>query len=483
MVFPLRDTDREGPEDDNAAAAGSASFVTAHFCGATPLGGLHCTCRYYEINAKRCSHLWAMVQYELNGSVLSFENNAAIVEAELAKYDKDFANRIAEGYIERPDTLGLHSHADGSELELPCLEDVDVGGPDSLNRPVVPGATGTRSEQHLTDPFASRPVRQANRPLPLPAQVSPHLDQSPVANKGSFEDVPRTLSSTDRWDGTAGPSSNGGAHAHSGRLTASLPFVIGDPAPESSQLEEVMNAMRSVVSQRRFDAKYAVKRKSSPGETGIIIDEPHPRPRRVDFERNVYVGLLGRDGSEAFSDVPLNPDARPPSPRGETGPIGRRHAPSRSRADPDASMSAAAFTGRPSVVKPLHPARSGKKRMQRQSRSTIALQATVQNRLHAPSGIPNSGPDCYLSALFQVLCRCGKWTAQMERACDKHGGQVVPLMILCRAWQQAVPIGGASRAPAIRSELASEPLMCSLTVMLTARTAPHRPSQRDARSQ
>jgi len=142
----------------------------------------------------------------------------------------------------------------------------------------------------------------------------------------------------------------------------------------------------------------------------------------------------------------------------EISPIGRRHRMYENESDhriepvPVADLFKP-LPGRPSHIRPLDPYRSNRGNRQRSQRSSLAIPMKKLAGIVPPTGLINSGVDCYVLALFQVLFRLPLWLDRFTTAMTEGHGRADPVLAMLSRFESLLRNDTAQPMPQLREIL------------------------------
>lgn len=294
---------------------------STQFCGKTVKGNDVCTCDYWNATGKRCVHLWAMVAYDLLGSVFEFDEHAAIIEYHL----------LSRG-------IGVPSHP-------PSVAGRKRGRPNKKQT----GVDGDRAEEEEFNEFWGEELIGGEQSL---ADSHPRMfETSPVKTSADPVTPPARLVTTVARSDASDTSADG---SPVGRR-------FGSPMSDSSEPEPIEDGPGNSATLPPSSWSH-----SNPGAP------PHVRPLQPNRATKKRDPIRTTDSPDLFA------------PTVSTTASGDRQA--------------AIGVGAPKV-----------------SRSTTGLSRRARKQVARmkPLGIQNTGNDCYILSLVQVMARVDTWDSAL----------------------------------------------------------------------
>jgi len=358
----------------------SKKKVVPHFCGSRPGGRkVFCDCDYWEQAGKRCSHLWAMESYRLHGSVLQFEERLGVVSSKL------FPKKSKEIRDDNDEEAPSDDDQDEKDYELFWKHPRQLGG--SIFRLEIGGFDSNARS-------AAKEPRLVSRDISQPPPATQEIDST-----DGNRDLPLSDLNVTSRDRPTNDTDQQGQSANT--LVRDSITKTPDRRPHSRSQEELGQPVHQVV--------------FTPPDLGLPVMGNDPRGRPTMSIQN--------EGEK----------------RGEVSPIGRRHEVQRPLDVFDlasASDVRTALAGRPSALAPpLEPRRKSHRVVQR---SSLALPRAKVDSLDRPTGLYNTGIDCYALALFQMIMRQRDWNSSIYLAYTAAESKDDPVVKLLARVRRAI---------------------------------------------
>lgn len=354
----------------------SAQSLT-QFCGRKPNGREVCTCHYPANSGKRCIHLWAMITYELLGSVNDFEENSAIIESHLRAH--------SIGSV--PEWRKNKSGRTGSRMP-PEVEDDEADFEGFWGKKVEDAA------QILLDPdprmFPSVPLGPPRSPSPSCDSDSDDSPQDAVLRL-NFPAVPTHV------PGLETPSTQTTSSSSKRAIDLTPPSPITPSSPirrrfrsprTASPIEEQLHdgtdhahgnsgSLLSAVPDAHVGAPAKIRPLHPHRSSKTRTATPYPQSRKVDAVKPQTPGHQSASPSES------------PSFTAESGSSG---------GDPESPT--------PGAVSATNARRAKRKT------SSLALPREAKRQIAAmrPIGVVNTGLDCYIISLIQIIVHVDTWS-------------------------------------------------------------------------
>ncbi|EIW65834.1 hypothetical protein TREMEDRAFT_66202 [Tremella mesenterica DSM 1558] len=403
-----------------------------------------CTCGYGKHSGKRCGHLWAMVMYELCGPIGEFEANHALIEDIILGTMSNGPTQTVSSTNQNKDDPFYNDRNDYKEYwGRDVIRSVKWSHID-----INPGYTPQQSIHTSQD--ISKPVTQ-------PIVNSPYVQTSlsdPINTTTTTKPlvIPRrhSLTSADQPPpGVRGVT----LHHH----------LIGVGESPGRHIKELTHPVQQQKRKRREIEKVE----------GVPVS--NQEAKRI---RSNQLPVAFKSGKHTPDDH--LPSTAPPSQgyshhQQPTSPIGRRYSRIRDKVNDyssavddhnsDPSTWSHSLPGRPAAIRPLQPYRhaipSAQKSKLRMPRKVVTHLDSIK-----PTGVRNTGIDCYAIALFQVLLRLVSWSAELERFRLAVPPLADPVFSLLFEFRMAVETHLSTSFPQLRTILAGHFVVSSATQMM-----------------